>query len=104
MVVDGDIFGAVTRLGRDAADAIARSLEGGAWDPFSAARCLDVLHSEAGGIPSLPAILRELEALRSAPLLAYTQREAVAERINEVVRQAKPPRKEAERDLFAAVG
>lgn len=87
--MDGDVFGAVTRLGRDAADAVARALEGGIWDPFSAARCLDVLHAEAGGIPSLPGVLRELEALRTAPLLAHVHRDAAVERIGEVVRQAK---------------
>jgi hypothetical protein len=86
--VDGDIFGAVTRLGRDAADAITSALRGGVWDPFLPARCLDVLHAAAGGIPSLPGVLRELEDLRSAPLLAHTQREAAIERINNIVRQA----------------
>lgn len=82
--MDGDIFGAVTRLGRAAAEAVAHALDGGEWDRFSAFRCLDVLHAEAGGLPTLPGVLRELEDLRSAPLLAHTQREAALGRINHV--------------------
>jgi hypothetical protein len=70
--VDGDIFGAVTRLGRDAAEGVARATRGEAWDPFLAARCLDVLLMSADGVPSLPSVLRELEALRASPLLART--------------------------------
>jgi hypothetical protein len=85
--VDGDIFGAVTRLGRAAADAVVRTLEGGRWDPFFAANCLDVLHAEAGGLPTLAGVLRVLEDFRSAPLLAQTQREAAIERINDVHRK-----------------
>ena len=89
MGVDGDIFGAVTRLGRAAAEAIVRALEGGPWDPFSSARCIDVLHLEAGGLPTLPGVLRELEGLRTAPLLAHSQREAAIERIDDVHRSVR---------------
>jgi hypothetical protein len=84
--VDGDIFGAVTRLGRAAADAVVRALEGGRWDPFFAAHCLDDLHVKAGGIPTLPGVLRILEGLRATPLLAHSQREAAIERLNDVHR------------------
>jgi hypothetical protein len=86
--VDGDIFGAVTRLGRDAAEGISLAFEGAYWDPFLAARCLDVLHAEAGGVPSLAGVIQELEALCSTPLLAHTLREAAIERIDAVVRHA----------------
>lgn len=83
-VVDGDVFGKVTRLGRDAADAVARALSGeDAWDPFLAERCLEVLVGAAGGIPSLPVVVAELGALRAAPLLAPTLAEAAVERIHE---------------------
>lgn len=82
--MDGDIFGAVTRLGRAAAEAVAHALDGGGWDRFSAFRCLDVLHAKAGGLPTLPGVLRELEDLRSAPLLAHSQRETALGRINHV--------------------
>lgn len=86
--MDGDIFGAVTRLGRAAADAVVRALEGGKWDPFFAAHCLDDLHAKAGGVPTLPGVLRILEGLRAAPLLAHSQREAAIERLNDVHRNA----------------
>jgi hypothetical protein len=87
--VDGDIFGVVTRLGRAAADAVARALEGGRWDPFFAAQCLDDLHAKAGGLPTLPGVLRILEGLRATPLLAYSQREAAIERLNDVHRNTE---------------
>ena len=84
--MDGDIFGAVTRPGRAAAEALSRALEGGKWDPFFAANCLDILHAQAGGVPTLPGVLAVLEDLRSEPLLAHSQREAAIERINSVHR------------------
>lgn len=86
--VDGDIFGAVTRLGRDAAEGVALAVGGAVWDPFLAARCLDVLVSEANGIPSLPGIMRELRGLQDAPLLANTLVEISLDRIGEAVRDA----------------
>jgi hypothetical protein len=84
--VDGDIFGAVTRLGRDAAEGLARAVHGDVWDPFLAARCLDVLVEAANGIPSLRGILRELRNLQASPLLARTLVESSLEGIGDSVR------------------
>jgi hypothetical protein len=67
---------------------MVRYFEGADWSPFLGARCLDVLYQEASGVPSLPAVLRELETLRSAPLLARTLRETAVERIDDIVRRA----------------
>lgn len=45
--VDGDVFGRVTKLGRAAADAVARALAGESWDAFHASRCIDALLAAA---------------------------------------------------------
>jgi hypothetical protein len=87
--VDGDIFGAVTRLGRDAAAGVARAVRGNTWDPFLAARCLDVLIAKADGIPSLRAVMDVVRAVNATPLLAPALAESSAERIGDVVREAK---------------
>lgn len=87
--MDGDIFGAVTRLGRDAAEGVARAVHGDAWDPFLAARCLEVLVAKAEGIPSLPAVMDVLREINATPLLAATQVESSVERIGEAVREAR---------------
>lgn len=87
--MDGDIFGAVTRLGRAAAEALLRVLDGGPRDPFLPARCLDVLIGAANGVPSLPGVLRELNALRDNPLFARSLGESALERISDEVRAAK---------------
>jgi hypothetical protein len=68
--VDGDVFGKVSKLGRAAADAVARALAGEPWDPFHASRCMDALLTTARGIPTLIVVERELNALQSSPLLA----------------------------------
>ncbi len=87
--VDGDIFGAVTRLGRDAAEGVARAIHGGAWDPFLPARCIEVLIAKAEGIRSLPAVMDVLRAINATPLLASTLVESALERIGDAVREAK---------------
>ncbi len=87
--MDGDIFGAVSRLGRDAADGLARAVHGGAWDPFLAARCIDVLVAEADGIGSLAAVIDVFRSLQATPLLASTLVERSLERIADAVRDAK---------------
>lgn len=81
--MDGDVFGRVTRLGRAAAEAVARAIGGESWDPFYAERCIDDLIVAAGGIPSLIVVVGELGALRDAPLLARFQREDALRRIRE---------------------
>jgi hypothetical protein len=85
--VDGDVFGRVTKLGRAAADAVARAVSGKSWDPFHASRCLDTLITAAGGIPSLVNVIAEFAGLRSAPLLARLQIEGASQRIHEASRQ-----------------
>lgn len=87
--VDGDVFGAVTRLGRNAVDAVARALDGADWDPFCAERCIDVLIVKAKGIRSLPAVLAEVDALRRAPLLAGVLIEETLQRITDLTRDAR---------------
>ena len=68
--VDGDVFGRVTKLGRAAAEAVARAVAGESWDPFYASRFIDTLVGAADGIPSLATVVAELAALRRSPLLA----------------------------------
>jgi hypothetical protein len=87
--MDGDIFGAVSRLGRDAAEGLVRAVHGDAWDPFLATRCMDVLVANADGIPSLPSVLEVLRDLQGSPLLAATLVEASVDRIADAVRQAR---------------
>jgi len=82
-VVDGDVFGKVSKLGRAAADAVARALDGEGWDPFHASTCMDALLAAAGGIPSLVTVDRELAALRNSPLLARLGAEDALNRIRE---------------------
>lgn len=86
--MDGDIFGAVSRLGRDAAEEVARALRGASLDPFLPARCLDVLISAAGGLPSLPAVLAVFRSLVEAPLLARTMIDSAIEAVGLAVRDA----------------
>jgi len=86
--VDGDIFGAVSRLGRDAADGLGRAVAGEPWDPFLAARCLDVLLTKASGLPSLPGVLRQLDLLRAAPLFASALADSAVDAIAREVRTA----------------
>lgn len=81
--MDGDVFGKVTKLGRAAAEAVARAINGEPWDPFHASRCVDVLIAAAGGIPSLVDVVAEFEELHDAPLLARLQRDGALERIRE---------------------
>lgn len=86
--MDGDIFGAVSRLGRDAADGLGRAVAGEPWDPFLAARCLDVLLTKASGLPSLPGVLRQLDLLRAAPLFASALADSAVDAIAREVRTA----------------
>lgn len=81
--MDGDVFGEVTKLGRAAADAVARALRGEPPDLYLAKRCLDALVAAAGGIPSLRVVLSELEQLREAPLFARFCREGALGRIRD---------------------
>jgi hypothetical protein len=81
--VDGDVFGKVTKLGRAAADAVARAIGGESWDAFHASRCIDTLLIAADGIPSLVAIVAELAGLRGSPLLARFETEGALRRIRE---------------------
>lgn len=85
--MDGDVFGAVSRVGRNAADALVRAVDGGVWDPFPASRCFDILINKANGVPSLPAVLRVLAELKASPLFAVL-RDFAADRIDEAVRSA----------------
>lgn len=87
--MDGDIFGAVSRLGRDAADGVVRAIRGDFWDPFLATRCIDVLIAEANGIPSLQPILEVLDELQKSPLLAPALVESSINRIVGAVREAR---------------
>lgn len=86
--VDGDIFGAVSRLGRNAAEGVVRALSGELLDPFLASRCIDVLITAAGGIPSLPAVLEVIRSVNALPLLASTLVESSVERVGDAVRDA----------------
>ncbi|HEX8795226.1 MAG TPA: hypothetical protein VF765_29965 [Polyangiaceae bacterium] len=86
--MDGDIFGAVTRLGRDAAEGVARAVHGDAWDPFLATRCIEVLVEKAEGIRSLPAVLEVLRTINATPLLASVLVESSLERVDDAVREA----------------
>jgi hypothetical protein len=81
--VDGDVFGRVTKLGRAAAEAVARALAGESWDAFHASRCIDALVVAADGIPSLVIIASELAGLRNSPLLARLGTEDALQRIRE---------------------
>jgi hypothetical protein len=87
--VDGDVFGRATRAGRNAADAASRALNGDAWDPFCANRCLDILIAAAGGVASLPSVLRELRNLNASPLLSRVLGEDASHRIAAAVADAK---------------
>jgi hypothetical protein len=82
-VVDGDVFGRVTKLGRAASDAVARALSGASWDPFCASRCIDTLVVAANGIPSLGVVVAELKALHNSPPLAPLGRDGALQRIRE---------------------
>ena len=81
--MDGDVFGRVTKLGRAAAEAVARAVSGKSWDPFHASKCVDSLIAAASGIPSLVYLVGELERLRSAPLLARFNIDGALQRIRE---------------------
>ena len=87
--VDGDIFGAVTKLGRNAAEGLVLAVQGGLWDPFLAARCIEVLVTKADGIKSLPAVVDLLHSLQASPLLASTMVEDSLDRIDGAVRAAR---------------
>jgi len=79
----------VSKLGRDAAEGVARAVHGESWDPFLAARCLEVLISKADGIKALPAVVDIFRGLQSAPLLAPTMIERAVESVGDAVRSAK---------------
>lgn len=81
--MDGDVFGKVGRLGRHAAEAVHRALNGGKWDPFHASKCLEVVLARSGGLPSLGVVQAELRGLRAVPLLATVLRDGTLERIRE---------------------
>lgn len=86
--MDGDVFGAVSRVGRNAADALVRALDGSPWDESSACRCLDILIATAQGVPSLPGVLQVLCEYQASPLLAAL-RDAAADQIDPDVRFAR---------------
>ena len=86
--VDCDVFGKASRLGRAAADALVIALDGGSWDSFHAAKAIDVVVAAAGGIPSLPLVLSELDRLERNPLLAKAMRPDVLDRIDDGCRSA----------------
>lgn len=86
--MDGDVFGAVSRVGRNAADALVRAVDGGNWDPFPASRCLDILIKKTNGVSSLPAVLQVLADLKAAPLFA-SLRDLAADRIDKAVSQSQ---------------
>jgi hypothetical protein len=73
------VFGRVTKLGRAAADALARAIEGGRWDSFYAERCVDEMVVAAQGIPSLRPIASELAVLHASPLIAPFERDRALE-------------------------
>lgn len=100
--MDGDIFGAVTRLGRQAAEAITRALHGGQWDPFLAERCLEVVVKEAEGIPSLASVLSELRGLEDSPLLAPALRDQVIDRIGALALLPETPSRGSGRSVVRA--
>jgi hypothetical protein len=81
--VDGDVFGKVGRLGRHAADALHRALDGERWEPFHASKCLDAAIARACGVPLLTVVRAELQGLRAVPLLARASVEGVLRRIRE---------------------
>ncbi len=79
--MDDDVFGRVTKLGRDAAQAVWRALCGEPWDAFLPKRCLDALFCAADGVHSLPVVVEELAGLRDAPLLSRVGTDPAIERI-----------------------
>jgi hypothetical protein len=85
--MDGDVFGKVTRIGRDAAEAVLGTLGGQPWDAFCAERCLELLVATAGGVPSLPEVLGQIEGLNASPLLARVRAEAVCDEIASIERR-----------------
>jgi hypothetical protein len=85
--MDGDVFGRVTRIGRDAAEAVLAALGGQPWDAFCAERCLELLVATAGGVPSLPEVLRQIQDLNASPLLARVQAEPACDEIASIVRR-----------------
>lgn len=87
--MDGDIFGAVSRLGRDAAEGVISALRGAQFDPFLAARCLDVVFGAANGVSSLPAVIRVFQSLRDAPLFAPTMIESSLDAVTSAIHNAK---------------
>ena len=86
--MDGDVFGKVWRIGRATADAIMLALDGGPWDPFCSAKCADLIFAKAGGVPSLAGVLRTVETVTEAPLLARSMAEGACGEINALVRGA----------------
>lgn len=87
--MDGDIFGHVSKLGRDAAEGLARAVHGEAWDSFLAERALEVVIAKADGIKALPAVVDIFRGLQAAPLLAPTMTERALESVGDAVRGAK---------------
>jgi len=87
--VDGDIFGAVTKLGRSAAEGVAGASHGAPWDPFLAARCIEVIVTKADGIKSLPAVMDLLRNLQASPLLAPALIDESVDQVDAAVRGAR---------------
>ncbi|WP_437876374.1 hypothetical protein [Sorangium sp. So ce513] len=83
--MDGDIFSKVTRPGRAAGEAVLRALQGGAWDPFHAEQCVDILIETAGGVPSLASVLDEVRSLNKSPLFARLLADEASDRVDSTV-------------------
>ncbi|WP_437489060.1 hypothetical protein WME75_09985 [Sorangium sp. So ce1014] len=87
--MDGDVFGRVSKIGRDAGEAALRALDGCGWDPYPAERCLDILVAAADGVPSLPLVLREVRNISASPLFARMLGEHSSQRIVAAVADVK---------------
>lgn len=87
--MDGDIFGAASRLGRQAAEAVRAALHGDAIDPFLPARCLERVFNLAAGVPSIAPVLERFSHLRDQPLLMPLLRDSALDDLEDIVCAAK---------------
>lgn len=84
--VDRDVFSKVSRLGRDAGQAIMFGVTGGDFDPFPCAKVIDKVMLYAGGVPSWPRVKQVLDAFRAEPLFAAAKLEQTAQAIDAACR------------------
>lgn len=84
--MDKDVFSKVSRLGRDAGDALVRAVRGEPFEKFLPCRVVDRVISIEGGISIWPTVKEEFERLESAPLLADAMRAETINRIDLIAR------------------